>query len=675
MDSGERARGAWGALLLYLALLLPGVLSPGLHAATPASPLIVGLDEDYPPYEFRNAQGVPEGYNVDLLKALERVLDLRFDLRPGVWGLLKDDLEAGRIQVLGSMLRTPDREKVFAFSNPPLQVGYALFTRQGEFSPAGLEDLRGRRVLVQRGSQMHDQLLARGLQESLDPVDSEADALRALAAGRDDAALVAHLTGLLLIRQGGFGNISPAGPPVLSRELSLAVRRDHAELLARLDTGLAILQRTGELDRIHRKWFSELETPDRSARRGLLALAGAVALLALFLGAVLVWNRTLQRRIRKHTDELQTQKDFLQGVVDSIPLMLFAKDPNHGFVFTLWNRKAEELSGRSSAEILGSTDFSHFPPGQALSFRKDDETVMSSRALRVIEEEPLDTPNGQVLLRTLKVPICDREDQPLYLLGISEDITERRRMEEALAQVQRLESLGVMAGGIAHDLNNYLTGIQGNLDLVASTLPADHPGHLFLEGAGQSIGLATLLASQMLAYAGQGAIQTRGLDLNLLLRDLHPLLQASLPSATALRLDLAPGLPQVRADERQLRQVVLNLANNASEALEGRPGTLTFHTRSETLCEAEIRILFPGQTLEAGPQVVLEVSDTGSGIAPDVLPRIFDPFFSTRFTGRGLGLPATLGILRSHGGGLRVTSRPGAGSTFIVYLPALADRI
>ncbi|WP_005035874.1 transporter substrate-binding domain-containing protein [Holophaga foetida] len=654
----------WTACLLLL--LLP---APPLHGQAPdpqAQSLVVGLDQDYPPYEFLTPQGQVAGFNVDLIRAVARVMGMNLELRPGVWGNLRDDLLAGRIQILTSMLKSPEREPIFAFATPPIEVRYSLFMRRGSALPRNLEKLQGLKILVQRGSQMHEHLLAKGIQDSVVPVESELEALRQLAAGRQDAALVAHLTGLMLIRQGGVANIQPVGQPVLTRELCLTVRKGDIQLLTSLNTGLAILRRTGEYQQIHSKWFGELEDPTPSTRKALAALAITAGALLLILTAVLIWNRTLQRRVLKHTRELQAGKDFLQAVIDSLPLMLFAKDPNRDFAFSLWNRKAEEMTGTPASQLLGTRDRDHFPPEQAEAFRKADEEVMGQGILRVTEEEPLDTGKGRLLLRTLKVPIRDPEGRPLQLLGISEDITERKRLEQALAQIQHLESLGVMAGGVAHDFNNHLMGIQGNLDLASWELPEKHPAQAFLQDAATSIRLAANLTNQMLAYSGQSSHFIRPLDLNRLITTMQDLLVATTSRKLAFHLDLDETLPLVEADEHQIQQVVLNLVINASEAIGDRPGNLRISTRRELL-EAES---LPGQLLRPGLHSVLQVEDDGCGMEADLLPHIFEPFFTTKFTGRGLGLSAVQGILKAHKGAILVSSQPELGSTFKVFLPA-----
>ncbi len=265
-------------------------------------------------------------------------------------------------------------------------------------------------------------------------------------------------------------------------------------------------------------------------------------------------------------------------------------------------------------------------------------------------------------------------------VAITRDITEQRqaeeearRLEEQLLQTQKLESLGVLAGGIAHDFNNLLVGILGNASLALSEVSPDSP----LRDALQSIETAALrageLTNQMLAYSGKGRFVVEPLDLNALSGEMAHLLEAAISKKATLSLDLDPTLPAVEGDATQVRQLVMNLITNASDALGDEAGRITLRTW-ETSDPGALAPRAIGDGHLCGPAVVLEVVDTGCGMDEETASRIFDPFFTTKFTGRGLGLAAALGIVRGHGGAVEVESRPGAGTRFRVLLPASSAR-
>ena len=257
----------------------------------------------------------------------------------------------------------------------------------------------------------------------------------------------------------------------------------------------------------------------------------------------------------------------------------------------------------------------------------------------------------------------------------------RRAAEASEAEsrhVQKLESIGVLAGGIAHDFNNLLHVVLGNADIALSRLPARSAAREPLEEVVRATIRAADLTRQMLAYSGKGAFVVRHLDLSNEVREMATLLRTAITKQASLVWDLASNLPVVNADATQVRQIVMNLITNASDALRDTGGTITLRTgvvQREELNDPRFGAPMQGEEpFHEGedPLVYLEVSDTGAGMVPDTLRRIFDPFFSTKFAGRGLGLAAVMGIVRSHQGLIRIRTEPGGGTSFRVLFPAAA---
>ncbi len=248
---------------------------------------------------------------------------------------------------------------------------------------------------------------------------------------------------------------------------------------------------------------------------------------------------------------------------------------------------------------------------------------------------------------------------------------ERARLESQLLQAQKLESLGVLCGGIAHDFNNILTSIIGYCDLATLECEADSESASLIREAANGARQAAELTRQLLAYSGRGQLVAGPVVLSEMVEGIARLLSVSISKKCVLRLDLMPNQPPCQADSAQLRQVVMNLILNASEAIGDRSGIVSV-TTGAVWCERDyLAESFVDEGLAEGLYVTLEVSDTGVGMSPETQARIFDPFFSTKFTGRGLGLAAVIGIVRGHGGAIRVYSEPGRGSTFKLLFPAV----
>jgi PAS domain S-box-containing protein len=302
----------------------------------------------------------------------------------------------------------------------------------------------------------------------------------------------------------------------------------------------------------------------------------------------------------------------------------------------------------------------HVGSGQHLEFRVRRPTGEVRHCLMIVEAT------------------SEEDDAEFHLHGLIQDLTDlkraesdRRRLEQQVMQAQKLESLGVLAGGIAHDFNNLLTSILGNADLALSDLHSTSPVRTYLEDIETVSRRAADLCRQMLAYSGKGRFVIQSISLNLLVNEMVHLLSVSISKKAIIKYDLHDDLPPILADATQVRQVVMNLITNASEAIGNRSGFITLASGAMDCDDKYLSTVVGDCGLHLpGQYVYLEVADTGIGMDRDTIERIFDPFFTTKFTGRGLGLAAVLGIVRGHKGALKVTSEKGKGTKFRVLFPA-----
>lgn len=265
------------------------------------------------------------------------------------------------------------------------------------------------------------------------------------------------------------------------------------------------------------------------------------------------------------------------------------------------------------------------------------------------------------------------------VIAVVRDITERREterqrmeLETRIQHTQKLESLGVLAGGIAHDFNNILMTILGNADLAMMSLPESSHAGGFLSEIVNAASAASDLARQMLAYSGRSDFVVSALDLNAIVLEMTHMLEVSISKKAVLKFRLAEELPWIMADSAQVRQVIMNLITNASEAIGDRSGYISI-TTGAMYCDGEY--MATTELTDEVPEdmyVYLEVADTGCGMDQSVRSQLFEPFFTTKYTGRGLGLSSVLGIVRGHGGAIKVYTEPGEGTTFKVLFPALS---
>jgi len=344
------------------------------------------------------------------------------------------------------------------------------------------------------------------------------------------------------------------------------------------------------------------------------------------------------------------------------------------------NAAAQALFGLPREAMLGRSMQTFCPerqPGGALSMEGCREHMEDAFAGRPLSFEwTFLCADGREAPCQVNLTRLEQGEQPI-LHVIVRDLSaqkaaeaERATLERQLFQAQKMESLGVLAGGIAHDFNNLLMGVLGHAGLGLEQLNPLHPVRRNLESIQRAGQRAADLTRQMLAYSGRGQFVVRNLDLTSQVEEMLHLLEVSLPKAVALKLDLHRSLPAISADASQLQQVIMNLVINAAEAIGDGSGVIRLSTGVERLDAAAMAKMLVGGEATPGAYVSLEVVDTGCGMDADTLGRIFEPFFSTKFTGRGLGLSAIMGIVRGHKGALQVASVPGEGTTFKVLFPA-----
>lgn len=373
---------------------------------------------------------------------------------------------------------------------------------------------------------------------------------------------------------------------------------------------------------------------------------------------------------------------FLLEVMDIDPTLVFVKDLQGRFVFG--NQAVADLYGVSPDDLVGKLDADFNPSQEEIEmFRRQDAAVLEQRREIFIPEERVTGPDSKNRwLQMVKRPMLDSAGVPKYLLGVATDITsrkvaedERRLLDHKLRDTQKLEGLGVLASGIAHDFNNLLTGVVGNAGLALRQVPPNSPIAQRLQQIDAAARQASDLCNQMLTYAGKGHVTVESADLSMLVRDTTQLLRLSISKKAALEMRLESDLPMVKIDAAQIRQVVMNLVLNASDALGGNPGRITVVTGCIEVDAAALTATDLAPDLAEGTYVFLEVTDTGSGMSSDTLARIYDPFFTTKFKGRGLGLAAVQGIVLSHRGAIRARSEVSHGTTFRMFLPAHEPRL
>ena len=671
----------WIVLVLGLACWAGGVLWFRAHGPQVDRTRVyrIGFGNDAP-LHFKGEDGLPTGLAVDLLQQAARRSGIRLEWVQNA-GFNQAAMDLWVLHAI-----TPERRKTVHLTEAYLQTE-SCFIVLAESPAQDARDLRTARISL-NNSQVQRTMLGNFYpQATLVTTGGNIEAMEAMTAGRADAVFVNQYAVLATLLRGGQRpalRVLPA--PVPKVQLGLASTFAQAAVADVLRETLREMAGDGSITPIIERWaffprpttdvIGELAAADRNSQ---WLVGGVIALIVILV--VLLWFALLAR---SHAEQLLRTQNLLRQVAERVPGMVyqFRLNTDGSSCFPYASEALHEIyrvtpeSVRvSAAKVLAAVHPDDLAAVNASMQKSAKQLTPWNHEYRV---KFADGTERWLLGRAQ--PQREADGATLWH-GFVTDVTERKAAEAAvqvferkIQETQKLESLGVLAGGIAHDFNNILTGVLGNASLASLELPPEAPAQSYLESIRLGSLRAADLCKQMLAYSGQGRFVVKRHSLNALVRETTQLLQLSISKHALLRFNLQPDLPAIEADATQIRQVIMNLVINSSEAIGAKGGEIRLNTglTRVDLTYLDATVLAPD--IPEGTYVHLEVGDTGCGMSAETQRKIFEPFYTTKFTGRGLGLAAVLGIVRGHGGALKVYSELGRGTTFKLLFPC-ADGI
>jgi ABC-type amino acid transport substrate-binding protein/signal transduction histidine kinase len=649
--------------------------------------ITVGTELAYPPFSFLDENGKAVGYNVDLIQAVAKAAGKKVEVRIGQFGDIRKALETGEIDAIAGVYYSAARDEKLDFSPPFNTIHQAIFIRTNSAAIKTEEDLRGKDIIVMRGDIMHDYIMEKHLCDTPVLVESQSEALRLLSSGKHDCAIVGQIPGLFWINKLGLANLVKTGPPLMPSAYCFAVKEGNTTLQQLINEGLKVVSDTGEHRGIHARWLGVLEPQEIPFRTVLKYIAFAVIPLILLLAILGIWSRTLKKQVALRTEDLNRSQANLRAFLENardfgVFQMHLLENEAHGAQVSFVSSSISNILGIGQPQ----EDFSWLKHIHEEDADKVDAAFhTSSQSGQTFDETfRLLHPQKQHWrwLHVVANPVKKPDGTFTRFNGLVVDVTihkhretEHLNLQRQMQHAQKLESLGVLAGGIAHDFNNILMAVLGYSDLALLELPQYSPVRDKIKEISNAAKRAAGLAQQMLAYSGKGRFVIEPINLNEFVKEMTHILQITISKKAVLNFNFAENLPAFDGDANQIRQIIMNLITNASEAVGDNSGVIALSTgaincdRSYLDSVSSVFIDGVNEILPEGIYVYFEITDSGCGMEKDVIDKIFDPFFTTKFTGRGLGMAAVQGIVRGHSGAIKVYSEVGIGTTFKVLFP------
>ena len=625
--------------------------------------IIVGGDHNYPPFEYLDENGNPNGFNVELTRMIAREMGLDVEIRLGPWADMLHDLERGEIDAIQGMFYSVERDRKFDFTSPHTVNHYVVVVRRGEIDvPTSLDDLKDKRIVVQKGDVGHDYLVEQGLESQISVVETQEDMLRELAEGKHDCALGPRIIALHIIKSRGWTNLHLGQNSFFSMDYCYAVPNGHAALLAQFSEGLQVLKNSGEYRRLHEKWMGVYEQQTPSFAVFLRNLAMVLGPLLLLLLGFLLWSWMLRRQVKARTKELQESQERFKVLHNASFGGITIHDK--GIILDC-NQGLSEITGYSTDELIGMN-------GLLLISEKSRDMVMGN--ILSGHEGPYEAfgirKNGEeypVRLEARNIPYKDMN------VRVTEfrDISEQKRAEEALLQAKTQAETANQAkseflANMSHEIRTPLNGIMGMMQLLQTT-SLDTEQNEYVSMAIRSSDRLTQLLTDLLDIS---KIEAGKMDLREVEFSMGEMCESvsELFSVTAMKKEIYldyrvdPSIPpRLIGDETRVRQILFNLVGNALKF------TFTGHVRVEMTAVSAVR--------SDHLRVLLTITDTGIGI-PDVkLNDIFKPFvqvadsYTRNHQGAGLGLAIVRRLVELMGGSICLESVLGAGTLVHMVLP------
>ena len=638
----------------------------------------------YPPFEFIDANGQHEGMMLDIIRGIAVEVGFKPLFLDMTFQQAQEAVLSGKADIITSLFYSDKRNEKFEFTDPLFNVPASIFMKVERTDIKDIKDLNGKMIAMPWGDYAKEfleskkayffTLITKDFAEATSRVvDGDADVVIG-----DEQVVYYHIFSNRLT-----GSMKKVGEPLYIGKNCMASNQNNAILIGILNKGINEAIRSGRLDKITTKWLgTTITSPEKSFldRYRWQIAVGASAILS-FLLLIWVWNVRLRILVQKKTAditireaELRESEEQFRSLAESSHDYIVRYDRQCRNIYL--NPAAMAIVGLTEADIIGKI-------GLASGFSEDQNRRWEENITQVFATaQPYQVEiswkgvTGLVYLDWRLTPEFDVEGHVHSVLGVARDITarkmaetERELLQAQLIQAQKMEAIGTLAGGIAHDFNNILGAMLGYAEMVWEDSPEGSQAAKDLDQVLLAGNRAKDLVKQILAFSRQTEEEKIPLQPAAIVNETIKLLRSSIPSTITIKQDVNMVCGLILADPTQLHQILMNLCTNAFHAMEENGGTLAISLNSKALNQND---LLHEPQLKPGNYIELSIEDTGTGIEPEVQKKIFDPYFTTKKTGKGtgMGLAITHGIVKSYDGFIACESQVGVGTIFHIYLPS-----
>ncbi|MGD8385873.1 MAG: transporter substrate-binding domain-containing protein, partial [Desulfobacteraceae bacterium] len=627
----------------------------------------------YPPFEFVDQSGERTGMCIELARWMATELGFTARFSDMSFQEAQKAVRTGEAEVLTSFFYSKKRDEQFDFTPVMFEVPASIFVVAERTDIKELRDLEGKNIAMQKGDYAKEYLDSAGISFDVRYTKDFAEATDLVVSGSADAVIGDEQIVLYHIFKNRLTDqIKKVGDPLYIGKNCMATQESNPVLVGILSKGISLARENGVLEKIHRKWIGTMYSErEPSFSRFVPHILAAVCVCFVLVLIVWFWNVRLRQEVGKRTEEVKRSEKRFRNLFERSSDAIYIAD-HHGCFLDV-NPAMERLCGYSREELLGmkTEDFYVNPDERPGVLKELDRGPIQDYEIKFRDK------NGNE--RDCTVTASVRHDDGGRIIGYEgtiRDVTKRRRLEAQLQRAQKMEAVGTLAGGVAHDLNNILSGLVSYPDLLLMQLPEDSPLITPLMTIKRSGLNASAVVEDLLTMARRGVAALENVNLNQVIQNylespeyqklkfMHPDVEVS--------VDLAEDLLSISASPIHLSKTVMNLLNNAAEAMP-RGGPIRISTRNQYV-DTPIRGY---DHVNEGDYVTLRISDTGVGISPEDLNRIFEPFYTKKVLGRsgsGLGMAVVWGTVKDHHGYIDVRSSEGDGTVFTLYFPALRKK-